>query len=186
MTISYTGYVDDGKEESVGCDNKISLIMKSLREFYSDSKYITRLKNVIEQKDVISLRILDWFVTNYSKKYRIFITQPDGNKFDVYINYRLKLKSLSKKCLDPFNRKNKTLFYYTDTEYIETSCGQLSFFKWCFENNILEYIENNIDVIEADMKNSIKHKRSNKRKYLSPNASKSLIKRPQKYIVSFD
>lgn len=186
MVESLLGYVDNGKDIS-NCDNKISLLMKTLREFYSDRKYIDRLRNIIEQKDVISLRILDWFVTNYAKKFKIYITQPDGTEFDVYINYRLKLKSLSKKCLDPFNRKNKTLFYYSDTEFIETSCGQLSFFKWCFENNILEYVADNIDTIEKDMKKSIKHKKlNNKRKYLSPNASKSLITRKCKYIVSFE
>lgn len=140
-------------------DTKLSLLMKSLTQFYKDLKYIKEIKDIVDQNSVISLRILDWFITNYAKKYRTIVFH-NNRSIDVYQNYKLQLKSYSKSAFDPFCRKNKIIFYYTEEEYIETSCGQLCFFRWCFENNILEYVKENLGLIEQDMKNSLKDKKS--------------------------
>ena len=105
------------------------------------------------------------------------------------------LKSFSKRQFDPFCRKNKIIFYYTDTEYIETSCGQLCFFRWCFENKILDYVQTYLSVIEQDMKTSLKQKQiENKkdssdikrRQPLSVSASRTVSKQQIKYVVNFD
>lgn len=167
-------------------DTKLSLLMKSLNDFYSNTEYIKRMKSIVDQQSVISLRILDWFITNYSKKHRITV-----NNIDVYQHYKLQLKSYSKKQFDPFCRKNKILFYYTDKEYIETSCGQLCFFRWCFENGILEYVKEHLTEIEHDMKNCLKVKRSDcpsskRRQPLSLSASRSVSKRTVSYSIKFD
>jgi hypothetical protein len=45
---------------------------------------------------------------------------------------------------------------------IETSCGQLLFFKWCFQNNIIMYVEKHLETIEIDMKDNTPKKRTNK------------------------
>ena len=172
-------------------DTKLSLLMKSLTDFYTNSVYIDQIKSIIDQNSVISLRILDWFITNYSKKHRTIINGAVGS-IDVYQNYKLQLKSFSKKHFDPFCRKNKIIFYYNDEEYIETSCGQLCFFRWCFQNNILEYVKDNLSIIEQDMKNSLKSKKSKtddsakKRQPLSISASRSVSKTNVKYTVKFD
>lgn len=179
-------------------DTKLSLLMKSLTEFYSNPKYIEQMKNIVDQNSVISLRILDWFITNYSKKYRTIISVK-GNEFqtktvDVYQNYKLQLKSFSKKSFDPFCRKNKIIFYYTDDDYIETSCGQLCFFRWCFENGTLTYVKENLNAIEQDMKNSLKEKKKpekkcesvQKRQPLSVSAARSVSKQTLQYTVKFD
>ena len=42
-------------------------ILDSLREFYSNNEYIKIIKPIIEGQG-ISLRVIDWFVTNYCKK----------------------------------------------------------------------------------------------------------------------
>lgn len=168
-------------------DTKLSLLMKFLTEFYKDTTYIERMKEIIDQNSIISLRILDWFITNYSKKHRTII-----NSIDVYQNYKLQLKSYSKKHFDPFCRKNKIIFYYNETESIETSCGQLCFFRWCFENNILEYVEQNLHAIEQDMKNSLKNKKRNtqtnvkRRQPLSMSASRAITKHNVTYTIKFD
>lgn len=173
--------------------NKTGLLMESLIQFYNDTKtdykYIREIKYIIESKSIISLRLLDWFVTNYSKKYSVII----NDTFDVYQNYKLQLKSYSKKQFDPFCRKEKLIFYYNDEEEecIETSCGQLCFFRWCFENNILEYVNNNLKHIESDMKKSLVKTNANggsvkKRQPLSLSASRSISRRNIKYNVSFN
>ena len=164
--------------------------MGSLTEFYQDTKYIDEIKNIVDQNNVISLRILDWFITNFSKKNQVIIS----NNFNVYQNYKLMLKSFSKRSFDPFCRKNKIIFYYTETDFIETSCGQLCFFRWCFQNQILDYVKKNLSVIEQDMKSSIKNKQnettnspeSKRRQPLSVSASRTINKQHVKYIVTFD
>ena len=179
------------KKGDLDVDTKISLLMKSLTEFYKDADYIDKMKNIIDQNNVISLRILDWFITNYSKKYRTLI-DLDNKTVDVYQNYKLQLKSFSKRAFDPFCRKNKIIFFYTELDYIETSCGQLCFFRWCFENNILNYVKDNLSIIEQDMKNSLKCKKAKKgdslqkRQPLSVSASRSVSKQNLKYTVKFD
>lgn len=174
-------------------DTKLSLLMKSLTEFYKNEDYINTIKSIVNQEHLLSLRILDWFITNYSKKFRTIIYIEDM-QFDVYANYKLMLKSYSKKIFDPFSRKNKIYFYYAENKYIQTSCGQLCFFKWCFENNILKYVEENLLVIENDMKNSLKIKKfqelndesiSRKRHPLSI-STKSITKQYGKITMNFD
>jgi hypothetical protein len=175
-------------------DTKLSLLMKSLTDFYQNPVYIEQIKSIIDQNSVISLRILDWFITNFSKKHRTIITNSNGS-IDVYQNYKLQLKSFSKKQFDPFCRKNKIIFYYNDDDYIETSCGQLCFFRWCFDNDILTHVKNNLSTIEQDMKNSLKSKKTSKddtsssctkRQPLSISASRSVSKQSVKYVVKFD
>lgn len=176
-------------------ETKIGLLMKNLTLFYKEEKYIKELTNIINQNSIISLRILDWFITNYSKKYKTIIRFEDssGNlkNLDVYLNYKLMLKSFSKKSFDPFCRKNKIIFYYDKKNYIETSCGQLCFFKWCFENNILEYVKNNLSIIENDMKNSLNIKKqeqllNKKRQPLSITSNRCISKTYMKYVITFD
>lgn len=199
--------------------DKVTLLMTSLNEFYKDGTYINQIKPILDQKAKVSLRILDWFITNYSKKYRILI----NNTFDVYQNYKLMLRSFSKRQFDPFCRKNKIIFYYSgasnahDTSsskgvevdenndlsrskgievteksenFIETSCGQLCFFRWCFQNGIIEYVEQNLESIEEDMKSSLKSsdktKKEKKRQQLSVSAARSVSKRNVKYTITFD
>jgi hypothetical protein len=178
--------------------DKVTLLMSSLNEFYKDGTYINQIKPILEQKGKVSLRILDWFITNYSKKNRTLI---NDNSFDVYQNYKLMLRSFSKRQFDPFCRKNKIVFYYSDISknssskgveenFIETSCGQLCFFRWCFQNGIIDYVEKNLDQIEEDMKESLKSsdltKKEKKRQQLSVSAARSVSKRNVKYTITFD
>ena len=177
-------------------DSKLSLLMYSLVNFYhNQEKFINEIKDIVEQRSVVSLRILDWFITNYSKKYKTVVTNTSGEHVNVYINYKLMLKSYSKGHFDPFCRKNKIFFEYAENENggakgIETSCGQLCFFRWCFQNNILEYVKNNFTTIESDMKNCLKNKseddKKKKRQPLSISASRSLSKQYTKFTVRFD
>jgi hypothetical protein len=199
-SIINTHAMDNSKKEDlspqkkdVDIDTKLSLLMKSLTEFYKQSNYIIQIKSIIDQNNVISLRILDWFITNYAKKNRTIIENDNGKTIDVYQNYKLQLKSFSKKQFDPFCRKNKIIFYYNDNDdYIETSCGQLCFFRWCFENGILKFVKDNLSTIEQDMKTSLKSKKDNKdeslkkRQPLSISASRSISRQSVVYTLKFD
>jgi hypothetical protein len=139
---------------------KTDLIMGCVDNFYNEPeigiKRICIIKSILEGKHKLSLRILDWFVTNYSKKHILLLNNERVN--NIYQIYKSKLKGSSKVYFDPFNRKNKIEYYYTKTEFISTTPAQLCFFKWCFEYNILYYVEKHYDIIEKDMKENTKEK----------------------------
>ena len=156
---------------------KMDILLESLQKYYQNEKNMKKLLEVIEVNNKISLRIIDWFVTNYSKKnniyYTIFVTpngdktfESDGNsvlkQFATYQSYKSQLKSYSKKKFDPFCRKERINFNCKDYN-IETTLGQLNFFKWALDNMILEYITENYNHIENDMNICFNKNKKNKK-----------------------
>ena len=133
--------------------NSKDLLMLSLSKFYT-RPIINRIIAVVDGQSNISLRLIDWFVTNYSKKYNTVITKAKNNNvihFNVYLSYRSQLKAYSKQLFDPFRRRDRITFYYDKENNIETTIGQLNFFRWIIQNEILEYIMANLKDIESDM-----------------------------------
>ncbi len=109
---------------------------------------------IITGKSTLSLRLLDWFVTNYSKKTSTNIAKVVDNNiihFNVYLSYRSQLKAYSKQQFDPFRRRDRITFFYEKEKSIETTIGQLNFFRWVIQNDILTHIQENIAEIEGDM-----------------------------------
>lgn len=143
----------DQKKKGV-VDSK-ELLMLALSKFYSNRQMFQKVVPIIEGKHKISLRLIDWFVTNYAKKYSTIITkmQNDNNvvHFNVYLSYRAQLKAYSKQQFDPFRRRERISYYYEKNKSIDTTIGQLNFFRWVLQNDILTYIEENINLIEEDM-----------------------------------
>ena len=134
------------------------LLLDNLKKYYSTTidgvfnpdNNLDKMLKIISGDSKISLRIIDWFTTNFAKKY-FTIYMLNGKRFIVYNDYKLKLKAYSKKRFDPFCRYDKTMFPYDNEKYIETTIGQLNFFKWSIENKIVDYIEENYETIERDM-----------------------------------
>jgi hypothetical protein len=177
------------------------LLLNNLMEFYKDEAYLTKMLKIITGESKISLRIVDWFATNYAKKnYTLYpITDSNGNniRFKVYFDYKLKLKAYSKKRFDPFCRWDRISIPYKNGTCIETTIGQLNFFKWARENKVVDYIEELYDVIENDMNNrnstskrkeavsSDNSKTRKKREELSISATKSIKKEEVEIVVQF-
>jgi hypothetical protein len=135
-----------------------SLLMKNLLNFYKEKNNIDKMLSIINGESKISLRIVDWFTTNYAKKYytvysilKQYNDFIEERRFKVYVDYKLKLRSYSKKRFDPFCRWDRITIPYKDESFIQTTIGQLNFFKWAFENNVISYIEANYQDIEIDM-----------------------------------
>jgi hypothetical protein len=153
--------MDKGKKKIA--DSK-DLLMASLSKFYNTKNNINIIIPIIEGKSDISLRLIDWFVTNYSKKNNIVILKEQNNNvyhFNVYLSYRSQLKAYSKQLFDPFRRRDRITFMYDNDMSIETTIGQLNFFRWILQNDILNYITNNISYIEKDM---VKTQKDNQKK----------------------
>jgi hypothetical protein len=133
------------------------LLMKNLMEFYKKKENIDKMISIINGETNISLRIVDWFVTNFAKKYYTVYENVESNgepfRFKVYNDYKLKLKAYAKKRFDPFCRWERITIPYEGDKYMETTIGQLNFFKWAIENKILEFIKENYSAIERDMNN---------------------------------
>jgi hypothetical protein len=181
------------------------LLLNSLVEFYKDEQHVETIMKIINGESRISLRIVDWFVTNYAKKfytiYEITIYRGDTistQRFKVFNDYKLKLKAYSKRRFDPFCRWERITIPFGE-KHMETTIGQLNFFKWAIENKVIQYIENNYITIENDMnsRNSTSKKRElienvdntktrKKREELSVSAVKCIKKEKVKIVVKFD
>jgi|TARA_X000000368_G_C22894598_1_gene651261 hypothetical protein len=176
-----------------------SLLLNKLLEFYNKNDNMEKILPIINGESLVSLRLIDWFATNYSKKnytvYPLKMKNGENKRFKVYIDYKLKLKAYSKKRFDPFCRWDRITIPYKNDTYIQTTIGQLNFFRWALENKILDYINQNVTKINNDMNNrnstakNRKEKSSaktrKKREELSISASKSIKKEQVEIIVDF-
>jgi len=178
------------------------LLMSKLLAFYKEENNLQKMLNIINGESKISLRIVDWFATNYAKKnFTIYNMEKSSEtiRFKVYNDYKLKLKAYSKRRFDPFCRWERINIPYKNNTYIQTTIGQLNFFKWALENKVIDYIEEHYEIIENDMnKRNSTSKRNNastaattsktrkKREELSVSAVKSIKKEEVEIVVRFD
>lgn len=127
------------------------LLMANLMKFYEEDNNLDKMLKIINGESPISLRIIDWFATNYAKKFFTVYEVGANRRFKVYVDYKLKLKAYSKRRFDPFCRWDRITIPYGNGTFIQTTIGQLNFFKWALENGVVAYIANNYAAIEDDM-----------------------------------
>ena len=127
------------------------LLLNKLMQFYHKDDNFEQMLEIINGQSKISLRIVDWFATNYSKKYYTVYSIPGESRFKVYNDYKLKLKAYSKKRFDPFCRWERITIPFKNDTFIQTTIGQLNFFKWALENDVITYITENYKAIDVDM-----------------------------------
>ncbi|AVL94519.1 hypothetical protein ma133 [Moumouvirus australiensis] len=108
--------------------------------------------NIVSGNHQVSLRTIDWFVTNYCKTYNIIL----DDHFNVQEEYRSELKYYTKEYFEVFCRKHKGIFYTETGEEIKLSIGQINFFNWCIKNNIIDCIKKNHSNIIRDMSSAQK------------------------------
>lgn len=150
-----------------------ALLLSNLMDFYGQNNNSDILYSLIngepihteKGESVISLRIIDWFVTNYAKMHDTIYILENTPRFRVYNSYKLELKAYSKRRFDPFCRvefqdqytrkksanKPKMVSLLCNKGKFSTTIGQMNFFKWAIENRILDYIVEHYDAIEHDM-----------------------------------
>ena len=168
-------------------NEKNNLLMNKIEIYFDNENNKNILIRILNNEFNISLRVIDWFVTNYCKKNNIYWIE-NNTRFVVYLSYKLQLKAYSKKYFDPFCRRDRIYFYYKNNDYIETTVGQLNFFKWIIEHNIINYIKNNYEDIEKDMQSTIKLdlEKNLKRRQLSKSATKTINIDENKIIINFE
>jgi hypothetical protein len=143
------------------------------RYFYENctKEQITTMVDIINGNSEISLRILDWFVTKYSKKRLDCGVKKDTEVYDVRISYKAQLKTYKKRYFDPFRRRKKFKYYYFANNtngskdlYVNTTLCQLNFFKWALTYDILKYVEKNLTQITKAMNIANKEEKKKKSK----------------------
>jgi len=157
--------------------SKEELLKIKLIEFYKDPQNLNVLLPIILQKTKISLRSLDWFVTNYCKKNNINYANGTNRLYFPFKSYKSQLKAYSKRFCDPFCRRDRVIFDYENFEiinfdasvklghknYIITTIGQLNFFKFAIQDNIINYALEHIEEIEQDMNSTLKNRETEKK-----------------------
>ena len=199
---------DENFDPSKFFNNKEFMHYKMIEKFYKKcpQEDIERMVRIIDSSSGISLRVLDWFVTRYSKKHIDFDSSNTDDAFDVHISYKAQLKSYKKRYFDPFRRRKKFYYHYDQTDKTKklyTTLGQLNFFKWAISNKIVDFVEININIITRSMNQAnkddkkIKDKKDKKKsakiakqknipKPININAEKFIDDDEVQIIVSFD
>lgn len=182
-----------------------SLLQKNLTTFYEKDGNLRKMLDIITGVSPISLRIVDWFTTNYSNRYSTSYNigldndiDMDNRIFRVHTDYKLKLKSYSKRRFDPFCRWSRIEFPYDENEErmcIETTIGQMNFFKWALENHVIEHIQNNYGEIERDMivhsrtmsnrKDANPTTKTRRKRRMTSTTNKGIQKESQDTVLSF-
>ncbi len=142
---------------------KPELVISSLQRFYSSHPEIDKVLNYLNGEAPLSLRIIDWFVTKYSRKN--FIRYPlNGQEFLVYLSYKGQLKAYSKQYFDPNCRRERIMFKIPGHEQFMTTIGKLNFFRWALESKIIDYIEAHEDEIRAGYNQYLKETMQNQKR----------------------
>ena len=147
--------------------------------FYTQEK-ITQLVIPLndENSSTPRLRAYDWAVTNFSKG-RPVLQIVDGAIVDPNLDYQNELKKHHRLLFDPFRRGTHLFFEAipgADATVHRTTVGQLCFIKWCVENKVDKYVENNLEAIREHMCASTKTKRNFKRRRELTSAPKKLLR----------
>lgn len=185
-----TYIMDDSDSATTTIATQEQWVIQRLEKFYTPER-IENLREILSSKTGgVSLRILDWFVTNYSKKNNVsYVTKSSGKHVIVYLAYKSHLKAYSKKMFDPFCRHERIDFHG-----VSTTVGQLNFFAWAIEDECIDYMHSHIDDIHADMETRMTAAAGGgggasdarkKRHELSHSATKSIKHHDVKIMVSF-
>ena len=122
----------------------------------------------------VSIRVMDWYVTNYTKKHctsYLFESEKSSRMFHVHDEYNEKCNAQGRRLFDPFRRGPRVFFETSDGLMHESTLGQIFFWHWADVHGVLKNLEKDLHAVEkhqADMHaESQKRKRSGKRKRTS-------------------
>lgn len=130
------------------------------------------LAAMVEGQADVSLRLLDWFLTHYvhARNVLYWIDDHAGTVQDDYPAaardparvrkcalsqcYRAQLRAFTKAAFDPFRRHGRVTFVVSDgpkPSTVETTVGQLNFFRWAFQNRVIDYVRLHLADLELAM-----------------------------------
>jgi len=172
-----------------------------VRAFYTEELLRKHVIPYIVGGSKVSLRILDWLVTNYAKECPQkceYILENAQYPFHIHESYRYQLKLKHKGGFDPFGRGGRILFHVGVREdgkeiKLQTTIAQLTFFKWAIENRVLDFAQLHYKEIETHMNERVAQKESEGAQVQSKpkrqkrrELSKATPRRARAYATSFE
>jgi hypothetical protein len=134
------------RRQKIHC--KPELIVASLQRFYATYPDMSKVMPYLIGEAEISLRVIDWFVTKYSRK-NFTSYDLNGQRFVVYKSYKGQLDAYNKQYFDTNCRRERIQFAIKDFTPFVTTIGKLNFFRWALETNLLDYLEANKETLKA-------------------------------------
>ena len=134
------------------------LKLKGNEEFYNNMENAEKFINLVCGESQVSIRLIDHFVTKYSKFNKCNFKLVENEKesiINIFFDYKNQLKHFQKTHFDPFSRGDSIPFFMKDTCII-TTIGQLNFFKWFISKKIYDYVLENKEEIFNDMNKKYK------------------------------
>lgn len=132
--------------------------LREISGFFSDAVVERLLLPVARQEFAISLRLLDYTMTNWAKKTRIMIernTAQGKAPLNIFSLYKDWLRFYRRRGFDPFRRRERIFFWAEqaggDRERLDTTVAQLNFLRWADLYGILDYVAAHKEEIEDDM-----------------------------------
>ena len=133
-----------------------------LREICSffDEEAVVRelLVPIARQEYSISLRLLDYTMTNWAKKTTIMLSAGSATPWALFSLYKDWLRFYRRRGFDPFRRRERIFFDAPaegggspGVEQLETTVAQLNFLRWAKIYGILDYVLLHKKEIEEDM-----------------------------------
>lgn len=120
----------------------VAAVVADLERFYtSDASNVAALREIVNGRSGISLRLLDWTCTNYVRVHPL-----DINGTSLHMAYQAQLSLFGKRMFDPFRR-----MYKMSAWGIDTSVGQLNFIKWALEIGLIRWLTNNSETVRRDI-----------------------------------
>lgn len=148
---------------SDGVSQRQRSIVERISPFFTSENIKGILVPLVRQESGISLRALDWLVTNYAKKHNIVCKTESGALFNIYHGYKIALYHFKRRNFDPFRRRNRIGVVIKDVKVCDTTVGQCNFLHWAYYQGVLSYAIENARDIETDMNSaSAKHKAERK------------------------
>jgi hypothetical protein len=154
--------------------------------------------HVSEEVNGISLRCLEWLVTNYSKKYKIVLYDNESKKrIDIYDEYSEQLDHHRRRRFDPFCRYQRIYFSWNLTKrttktkeevVLLTTVDQMNIMRWADRKGILKYARNHQDKIQRDMEITLAEVNKEKKRFKKlgkKRKRKELSHAPQTYCTVY-
>lgn len=161
-------------------------LMSSLQHYFRSNPSSLRIfvEIVSNRSTVVSLRLLDWLVTNFVTAHAIPDESPEGRmkRKDLYYEYSNHLDTYTKVWFDPFARKSADKgsfkiqfdthtcdfsivddsFESPSEQIIVTTAGQLNFFRVAIQSNFIQYAFDHHERIQAHMVNGLASRKRTK------------------------
>lgn len=143
-------YVSDTqtRKQSAKINCKPELIVASLQRFYATNPDIGKIMPYLVGEAKISLRIIDWFVTKFSRQ-NFTSYDVSGQRFVVYKSYKGQLNAYNKQYFDTNCRRERIMFTVPGYDAFVTTIGKLNFFRWALETSLIDYIEANEETLKT-------------------------------------